>query len=105
MYADDLDFICEKDEIPETTTKKSKNVLSTSNLIVNESKTEIHFYSNVKPDVKKLVNLLDYTAEVNKRKQIADFALYKYRKICKNQFISTKLKIAIYNVYVKSTLM
>ena len=29
-------------------------------------------------------------------------ALYKYRKFWKNRFISTRHKIAIYNVYVKS---
>ena len=80
-------------------------VLSKYNLIINEYKMEGCAYSNIKPRVKKLGMLFDETAEINKRTQLAGFALYKYRKIWKNLILSTRHKIAIYIVYVKSILM
>ena len=74
MYADDPDFICEKDENPETF-EKVKNVLAEHNFIVNEPMTEICVHSNVKPNVQKLGTLLYETAEMKERKQLVGFAL------------------------------
>ena len=54
---------------------------------------------------KKLGSYLDEIAEINKRKQLASFALLKYRKIWKNCYISIKNKTIIYNIYVRSILL
>ena len=42
--------------------------------------------------------------EVNKRKQLAALAMFKYRKIRKNRFINASTKFKVHNIYVRSIL-
>ena len=101
-FADDLDFICDVDVDTKKLVEIVKTVLSKFGLIVNEEKTEVFTYDDIKPNIKKLGTILDEKVELNKRKQLAAFAMSKYRKIWKNKFISTRHKVTIYNVYVRS---
>ena len=62
-------------------------------MIVNESKTEVCVYSNVKPIIKKLRTLLDETTKIDKWKKLVDFAFYKSKKSGKTDSLAQDLKM------------
>ena len=96
-YADDVDVLCSSKEEAPRILGIAKTVLGTYNLMLNETKTEIIEYKKGSDlrKIKKLGTILDEGTELSRRKQLATLALYKYRKIWKNQFIRVKKKINI----------
>ena len=106
-YADDVDFLCDSKEEAEEVVKIAKEILSTYNLCVNDEKTELFEYHKETDlrKIKKLGTILDEGAEISRRKHLAQFAMSKYRRIWKNNYINTKTKMKIYNIYVRSILL
>lgn len=107
-YADDVDFFitdptCSPKQLVETV----KQVFESFNLVVNDGKTEI-VEIKYKADlsrVKKLGSFMDVETDINRREQLANWALSKYNFVWKNPFIKLSKKVAIYNAYVRSVFL
>ena len=104
-YADDVDF-CNYADAKRVTNIVEKVFLKL-NLYLNQSKTEIITYlkNAYLKKLKKLGTILDEPTESSRRRQLASMAMIKYRKILRNNFISSKTKIMIHNTYVRSILL
>ena len=113
VYADDYDFITEIEKTNDNIYEKTKEIMKSKNLSVNEKKSE---YTTVKRGSKeeerewrnviKLGSKLGDCQSIQKRKELATFALAKNDAIWKKNW-KTKLttRIRLYEVLVKSVLL
>ena len=113
VYADDYDFITEIEKTNDKIYEKTKEIMKSKNLSVNEKKSE---YTTVKRGSKeeerewrnviKLGSKLGDCQSIQKRKELATFALAKNDAIWKKNW-KTKLttRIRLYEALVKSVLL
>ena len=91
-YADNVDFFCNNEADAKRITNIVEKILMKFNLYLKQSKTEIITYQKnaYLKKVKNLGTILSW------RRQLASKAMTKYRKMWKNNFISSK-KIMSWN--------
>lgn len=115
QYADDLDFISTSKEYLESIHDICSSSLPEKNLKVNVGKTERTevFLSKDTEEkgkenwrkAKSLGSLLDSSADIERRVELPSIAMKKLKGFWGNRKVSNKLKIKLYNAYVKSILL
>ena len=113
VYSDNYDFITEIEKTNDKIYEKAKEIMKSKNLSVNEKKTE---YSTVKRwskeeerewrNVIKLESKLGDREGIQKRKELATFALAKNDVILKKNWkMKLTTRIRLYETLVKSVLL
>ena len=112
IYADDYDFITEDEETKSMVIREVSKILSSGNLQVNDTKTEVITLKRSNNDtegwrkIKELFSLPGNKEDIKNRKRLANITFTKLECIwLSRKNISVQRRVKLYNMHVKSILL